>query len=237
MANPSIPQFNPYTPTGSASPFLFNKVLDPTQANELNTAMSIQNEFQYLHGTDIVFMPRTVGTEESVFGEYLGAEISKGYPLRAFVEEMEAWGGGGDMFSKMGIQITDEMTVHTTKALFISATSGTYPKQGDLIYVTKAQKLYQINGVEDEAFPGFYLFGQRTGYKMSCKMFSYNHEEISQAPNTGIPAAIIALDSLLADTDTGALVTLNQKDIKNSNKKIEQIATNIVDESEADPLG
>lgn len=238
--NPEIPQFNAYAVTG-APPFLFNAVYDIEQSNEANTYNQIGSEFQYLHGTDVVFMPREVGVEEPIFGEYLAAKINRGIPLRVFIEEVEAWSGGGDMYTKFGLQVTDECTIHTNKTSWLQASQAVagadiYPKQGDLFFINKAQKLFQISHVEDETSPGFYLFGNRTGYKIQCKMFSYNHEEISQAPDTNIPAAVAALDDLLAQQDSEELVPLNDKEVNNYIQPIETEAAMIIDQTEKDPL-
>lgn len=238
--NPEIPQYNAYV-SGGAPPFLFNAVYDINQSNEANTYNQIASEFQYLHGTDVVFMPREVGPEESIFGEYLASKIEKGIPLRVFIEEMEAWSGGGDMYTKFGLQVTDECTIHTNKTSWLQATNfslsaDVYPKQGDLFWIAKAQKLFQISHIEDETTPGFYLFGNRTGYKIQCKMFSYNHEEISQAPDSNIPAAVAALDDLLSQQDLPEQVPLVTKEINNLVVPLEQAATQTVDNTERDPL-
>lgn len=238
--DPQITQYNAYASSGQP-PFLFNAVYDINQSNEANTYNQIASEFQYLHGTDVVFMPRDVGVEEPIFGEYLAAKITKGIPLRVFIEEVEAWAGAGDMYSRFGLQVTDECTIHTNKTSWLQAMQAIagediYPKQGDLFFVHKAQKLFQISHIEDEATPGFYLFGNRTGYKIQCKMFSYNHEEISQAEGSNIPSAVAALDDLLAQQDNEELVPLNVKEENNFIAPIEAEAATIIDQTENDPL-
>jgi hypothetical protein len=235
--NPQITQYNSYAATGSGRPFLFNQTYDITAAGEANTMDQIASEFYWMYGTDLVFLPREVQSPDSILGEYLAASIEKGFPIRMFIEEMEAWGGGGDIYSKFGLQVTDECTLYINKTSFFNAVSGTYyPKQGDLFYVNKAQKLFQISHVEDEVQPAFYLLGNRSGYKISCKLFSYSYEGINQSASAGIPEAIQALDNLIFSTEASAYESLNQKEERKTTKPVRTAAVPIVDKTEVDPL-
>ena len=235
--NPAIPQYNSYAATGSGRPFLFNQTYDITQSNEANTLDQIASEFYWLYGSDTVFLPREVQMPDTILGEYLAATIEKGFPIRMFIEEMEAWGGGGDIYSKFGLQVTDECTLYINKTSFFNAVSGTYyPKQGDLFWIAKAQKLFQISHVEDEIQPAFYLLGNRAGYKISCKLFSYSYEAISQAVSSGIPEAIKTLDTLIFNNEASGYESLNQKEQRKVVKPIQKAAVPVIDTTETDPL-
>lgn len=230
--------YNSYgTSATSASlyPYEINLVLPPSGTNEFTVRDSIATEFYKRYGTDITFLPREVNKEETTFGEYLSSIYNRGLPVRMFLEEVESWSGGGDMYTKFGLQVTDECTLYINKSFFTSSTSGLYPKQGDLMYVNKSQKLFTISHIEDEVQPAFYLLGNRAGYKIQCKLFAYTHELISQEVSSGIPAAIQAIDNLLQDLN-GDMVTLPQKEYNNNNAPIIQSATPIVSHTETDPL-
>lgn len=229
-----IPQFNAYSPSG-AKPFYMNNVVPLDQPKESNLMDNIASEWYWQYGSDINFLPRNVNKEETTFGEYLSATFEKGFPVRMFIEEVEAWSGNGDMYSKFGLQVTDECTLYINKTSFNNATSGVFPKQGDLMYVHKSQKLFEISHVEDEVQPAFYLLGNRMGYKIQCKLFMYNHQTFNQAPSAGIPDAVKALDDLLEDL-AGNQVELPVKDYNQNNVPIQQTATPIINNSEDDPL-
>jgi hypothetical protein len=140
------------------------------------------------------------------------------------------------MYSKFGLQVTDESTCYINKSSFLAQTNNTYPKVNDLIYHHRSKKLFQINGIENEVQPAFYLLGQDSGYKFTNKLFAYNHENISQAVDSGIPVAIQALDALLLDLE-GNNVTLPEKEFNQNNKPIITKAAPIIDTTEIDPLG
>lgn len=235
---PQVNQFNAYT-SGGVPPFKFNNTYDITASNEANTYNNIYSEFAYLYGSDIIFLPREVNKEETTFGEYLAATIERGYQIRLFIEETEAWSGNGDMYSKFGLQVTDECTLYCNKLTFSQATSGIYPKQSDLIYIVKSQKLFQISHIEDEVSPAFYLLGNRAGYKIQCKLFSYHHESINQDSDSGIPQSIQALDNLLNNImePEASATTLENKEFTNNNKPIQTQANPLIDDTEQDLLG
>jgi hypothetical protein len=238
--NPTFANYNSYNSVGvSSSPvqiYLMNQTYELSGNNEANLLNGISSEWYYLYGTDMNFMPREVNLEETTFGEYLSSTIERGIPIRMFMEETSLWSGNGDMYSKFGLQVTDECTLWCTKSFFSEQTSGLFPKQGDLIYVGKSHKLFQISHVEDEISPSFYLLGNRNGYKIQCKMFAYNHEAISQSASAGIPSAVQALDGLLNDLE-GNVVTLSDKEFNQNNSKIIDSAVPIINNVEDDPLG
>ena len=238
-----IANYNSYNVSGASNvdihPWRANQSFPTSGDNDYTTIDMMATEFYLLYGSDITFLPRELYKEDTVFGEYLSPVFEKGYPLRMFVEEVEAWGGNGDMYSKFGLQVTDESTMYINKSSFLAQTNNTYPKQGDLVYHHRSQKLFQISHIENECQPAFYLLGNLGGYKFTNKLFAYNHEKISQDVSggipTGIPAAIQALDSLLSDLD-GNIVPLPTKEFNQNNKQTITTAIPLIDISEADPL-
>jgi hypothetical protein len=234
-----LADYNSYGVSAAKYPYMLNQTFPASGMNDFMTTDMLATEFYLLNGTDITFLPRELYKEDTAFGEYLSPVFEKGFPLRMFLEEVEAWSGNGDMYSKFGLQVTDEATLYINKSSFLAQTENNYPKQDDLIYVAKSKKLFQIKHIEDEVQPAFYLLGQRAGFKFSCGLFSYNHEKISQSvsgEDNGIPLAIQALDSLLSDLD-GNQVTLDQKEYNLNNAPIINNAVNIIDTREVDPLG
>jgi hypothetical protein len=227
--------YNSYGTSAAQYPYLLNQTYPASGQNDFTTTDGLATEFYYLYGTDMTFLPRELYKEDTTFGEYLSSVFERGYPLRMFLEETEAWSGNGDMYSKFGLQVTDEGTMFINKSSFIAQTENVYPKQGDLIYVNKSNKLFQIKHIEDEIQPAFYLLGQKAGFKFSCGLFAYNHEVISQSTSAGIPTAIQALDALLLDLEDNS-VTLEQKEFNQNNSPIITNAVPVIDKTEVDPL-
>ena len=231
--------YNSYGVSAAKYPYMLNQTYpatgDSLGNNDFLTTDKLATEFYLLYGSDMTFMPRELNNEDTTFGEFLSAVFEQGFPIRMFIEETTAWSGNGDMYSKFGLQVTDEATLYINKSSFLAQTSNIYPKQGDLVYITKSQKLFQIKHIEDEVQPSFYLLGQRGGFKFTCGLFAYNHEVINQSASAGIPTAIQALDALLDDLN-GNSVTLDQKEYNQNNAPIISNSTAIINNTEVDPL-
>lgn len=234
MTSPSIPQFNPFTTT---SPFKFNEVYRDDQSNEANLYLQIFSEFTYQYGTDVVYIERDLKKAEEIFGEYLYQKITNGTPMRLFLEETSGWGGMGEMFSKFGMASFDDATFFCPKILFEQARAGMFPRIGDLIFMPKSKKLFEIRHVEDELPPAFYFLGNRNGFKITAKTYSYDHTSIDQTNNT-IPEEVLKLDKIFnIESDPRVEVNLHDLEIQRNNVPIEQeAASGILDNTEMDPL-
>jgi hypothetical protein len=212
MSVPQIPQYNP-----ALAPFRFNGYYDISQANEANTFDNIMCEANNLYGHDVVYIEREVGTAEPIFGEYLASKLTTGTPLRMYLEENQGWGGNAtDMYSKFGLQVTDEATFHCPITTFSKAKDDYYinstipstgynlgsfaPKMGDLIYFVKGNKLFEIQHIENEATPGFYAYGNRNAYVFKCKTYTYDSMEVMQ--DETIPTEVQGLNGLAAQDQT-----------------------------------
>jgi hypothetical protein len=199
MSLPQIPQFNPIL-----APFKFNGYYDLTESNEANTWDNILAESIHLMGHDVVYIERQVNVVEPTFGEFLAGQLSLGTPMRMFLEETQGWGGSAaDMYSKFGLQVTDECTFHASITAFTNSKGPDvkfFPKQGDLIYFLKGKKLFEIQHIENETQPGFYSFGNRNEYTFKCKVYTYDSMEV--LVNETIPEEIQALNGLAAQDKT-----------------------------------
>jgi len=236
MALPQIPQYNP-----TAAPFKFNAYYDINQANEANTFDNIMCEANNLYGHDLIYIEREVGTAEPIFGEYLSAKLTTGTPIRMFLEETQGWAGNAtDMYTKFGLQVTDEATFHCPITTFTRAKddmyinsdlpasgyalSAFYPKQGDLVYFLKGRKLFEILHIENEATPGFYSFGNRNAYVFKCKTYTFDHMEVMA--DESIPAEVTGLNALAAQDES------NFNDVVDANI----ITSGVISHDEVDPI-
>ena len=246
---PQIPQYMSNISLNTA-PFRFNENYETDVAGEANTYNNIFAEAVYLYGVDVVYIERTLHTPEHIFGEYLGAVLNKGVPMRLFNEELAggAWNGGGDMYAKFGLQVTDEATFYGPKLIFEQAkinpdpTTSTeqpflpfYPKQGDLIFFVKGKKLFEIHHIESEAAPGMYMFGNRNSYVFKTKLYTYDHSAVN-ALDISLPDEVKALDNV---TQIGSKIfdlKTEEKAVRNDKISEEIVRNKIVDNTEKDPL-
>ena len=100
-----------------------------------------------------------------------------------YLENTEAFDGEGDLFTKFGVEIRDEATFivarkrwSQTVASSSNAITVLRPKEGDLIWLSLSNKLFEILHVEHES--PFYQLSNLPTYKMRCQLFEYSGEDL-----------------------------------------------------------
>ena len=164
------------------------------------TAEAIQ-----IAGIDVLYIPRKIQKLDILFGEDVLSKFDDTYQIEMYIEDIDSFGGSGDLYTKFGIDITDEMTIIVSRQRFHAVvgagvdtyssrsitTSAMRPKEGDLIYFPFNNGLFEISFVQDE--DPFYPNGTLTTYKMTCRLYEYDQAEM----DTGL----ITLDEIDGRTD------------------------------------
>lgn len=158
---------------------------------EQNLVQDLINESIQIHGVEIYYIPRSYVTTKSVIREVIESKFNNAYPLEAYVDSYEGYGGQGTILSKFGIQELDDLTLIVSKERFelyitpLIRNTDNYrlasrPKEGDLIYFPLGDRLFEINYVEHEK--PFYQLQKNYVYELRCQLFRYEDEII----DTGI---------------------------------------------------
>ena len=198
-------------------PFLFNNQVDNIEAE---TYGGIFEECTHLFGTDVKYVKRTLAFEEPIFGEFLAKAATEGVDMRLFVEQVEMFEGAGDMYSKFGLQLGDEMTVHGPKVTFSDA--GVLPRPQDLILHVPSDKLFEITHVQDDKDgAAFYPLGNNFGYRITCKLYNHDYSETENVVNY---------------PELQALDDMNLEDVTENTEPIRVEAVQHVDKTESDPI-
>lgn len=142
-----------------------------------------------IHGQDLYYLPRTIVNEDKIFGDDIPSKFSSAYVIEMYIEDVEGFGGEGDLFSRFGIEVRDQATFVVSKKRWVEAVSnadneidGDRPREGDLVYFPLSKSLFQIMHVERE--DPFYQISQLPTYKLKCELFEYSDERL----DTGIDA-------------------------------------------------
>lgn len=140
-------------------------------------------------GFDVNYLPREIVNYDEILGEGATYTFSNNYVIEMYMENVEQWGGTGDMFSKFGLQITDEATLVVSKSRFMTVMDGirTMPHEGDLIYLSFSQSFLQIKKMEYDS--SFWPQGQNYVWQLKTELFTYSGEEFNTA-NTEIQSEI-----------------------------------------------
>ena len=145
-------------------------------------------------GRDMVYIPRKLQNEDSLFGEDNNSKFDDVYDIEMYILNVSGFEGEGDIIVKYGLEIKDRATFVVARKRFTDEvteadSSINRPREGDLIYFPLTKALLEINFVEHEN--PFYQLGALYSYTLVCETFTYNNEEFS----TGIQE----LDEIFTD--------------------------------------
>ena len=148
------------------------------QNSERNVVEDLTIESIKIHGLDMVYIPRTLVNEDTLFGEDTLSKFTEGNNIEMYVDSVDGFDGDGDFISKFGLEIRDSVSLVVSKKRFneVLGHVTTIPREGDLIYFPLSNGLFEIKFVEHEN--PFYQLGKLYTYKLSCELFTYSQEQI-----------------------------------------------------------
>jgi len=136
-----------------------------------------------IYGQDLYYMPRDLVNVDAVFREDPVSKFNSNYLLEMYVDNIDGFDGEGDLFTKFGVEIRDQVTFTVSKRRwqqtvmrYDNEITGTRPFEGDLVFTPFSKKLFQIMHVEHEQ--PFYQLNNLPVFKLQCELFEYNDEDI-----------------------------------------------------------
>jgi hypothetical protein len=158
---------------------------------EQGLVQDLINEQLKIYGVEVYYLPRQYVTEKSIIKEVIESQFNFAYPIEAYIDSYEGYGGQGTILSKFGIQELDDLTLIVSRERWETYISelikniedikiSNRPKEGDLIYFPFGNKLFEIKYVEHEK--PFYQLRKNYVYELRCELFRYGNEVI----DTGI---------------------------------------------------
>ena len=174
---------------------------------EQRLIQSLVNEHLKIYGIDVTFIPRKFVNQSTIIEEVTASKFDDNFLIEAYVENYDGYAGAGDVLTKFGMSLRDEVTLVISKerfeefiAPFMDADDdvvlSSRPREGDLVFFPLGQRLFEIKFVEHEQ--PFYQLGSNYVYKLKCELFEYEDEVID--------TSIDAIDTQVADE--GYITTL-----------------------------
>lgn len=159
--------------------------------SEQGLVQDLINEQLRMYGVETYYIPRKYLTKNTVIKEVIQSEFTDAYPLEAYVDSYEGYGGQGTVLSKFGIENLDDLTLIISQDRYSNYITplienlpnielATRPKEGDLIYFPLGDRLFEIKYVEHEQ--PFYQLRKNYVYTLRCSLFRYEDEVL----DTGI---------------------------------------------------
>jgi len=157
--------------------------------SEQNLYEDIIIESLKMYGQDVYYLPRDIVNEDTIFGDDIPSTFNSSHKVEMYVENVEGFDGEGDLFTRFGVEIRDEATFVVSRRRWIQQVqrmdtelTSVRPREGDLIYLTLSNSLFEIMHVEHEQ--PFYQLSNLPVFKMRCQLFEYNDEDL----DTGVEA-------------------------------------------------
>lgn len=178
--------------------------------NEQRLIQELINEQLKIYGVEVLYLPRKFVNQETIIREVTASKFDDNFSIEAYVSSYEGYNGAGDILSKFGMSLKDELVIIISKdrfedfiVPFLSAMDSdeiilaSRPREGDLIYFPLGNRIFEIKFVEHEK--PFYQLGKTYVYELTCELFEYEDEDIN--------TEIVEVDEQIKDQ--GYITTLN----------------------------
>lgn len=209
------------------NPFFLNG-----SSTEQNLIQDLINEQLRIYGIDVMYIPRKILRSDNVFKEIQSSKFDDNFIIEAYVNNYEGYAGAGDIMTKFGVSLRDEVTLTISKERFEEFIAPiltsiynpnliyndpnevelvTRPREGDLIYFPLGQRLFEVKFVEHEK--PFYQLGKLYVYELVCELFEYEDEIMD--------TTVDEVDELIKDV-TATLYLIDYDDAQVANLKVAQ---------------
>lgn len=153
--------------------------------SEQDLIQQLINEQLKIFGLEVSYLPQKFIQKESILREVTASKFDDSFSIEAYVSNFDGYAGSGDILSKFGMNLKDELTLIISKerfedfiAPFLSDMDpeeiivSSRPREGDLIYFPLGKRLFEIKFVEHEQ--PFYQLGKTYVYELKCELFEYS---------------------------------------------------------------
>ena len=153
--------------------------------NEQNLVQDLINEQLKIYGVEVTYIPRKYVRKQTVLKEVQSSVFDDNFLLEAYVNTFDGYGGQGDIMTKFGVSLRDELTITISKERFEDFISpflasdddyelATRPREGDVIFFPLGSRLFEVKFVEHEQ--PFYQLGKNYVYQLKCELFEFEDE-------------------------------------------------------------
>ena len=153
--------------------------------SEQRLTQDLINEHLKIFGVEVTYIPRKFVRKQTIIKEVQSSAFDDNFLLEAYVNTYEGYGGQGDIMTKFGVSLRDELTLTISKERFEDFISpflesdedydlASRPREGDIIFFPLGSRLFEVKFVEHE--DPFYQLGKNYVYQLKCELFEYEDE-------------------------------------------------------------
>lgn len=172
-----------------ATNFYFNSGIPGGRSSEQRLIESLIIESIRIYGFDLFYLPRTEVNVDTIFLDDPLATFENAIPLESYLENVDGFGGDGELMSKFGLEIRDTATFVMARGRWDDVVGAgrsntiplpNRPSEGDILYMPLSKSYFEIKRVE--VHNPFYQLGKLYVYKLQCELWQYSSERL----NTGV---------------------------------------------------
>ena len=158
-------------------------------SGEQRLIQDLINEHLKIYGVDVIYIPRKFVRKQTIIREIQSSKFNDNYAIEAYINNYDGYTGQGDILSKFGVSLKDELSLVISKERFEDFISpfletnnddeivlSSRPREGDLVYFPLGERLFEVKFVEHEV--NFYQLGKLYMYELKCELFEYEDEVI-----------------------------------------------------------
>jgi hypothetical protein len=157
--------------------FFFN---NQNTVSEQRLLDDLTTEMIKINGVDMIYLARSTPNIDQLFLEDPTSEFTSAIHIEMYIKNFMGWQGEGDMMSKFGITMADQLTLCVSRSRFQEEIGVVFdlmrPREGDLIYFSIPHAIFEIKFVEHEST--FYQTGSLQFYELKCERWNYSNENI-----------------------------------------------------------
>jgi hypothetical protein len=154
--------------------------------SEQRLVQELINEQLRMYGIEVIYIPRKFVKKETILKEISSSKFDDNYAIEAYINNYDGYTGQGDILSKFGVSLRDELSLTISRERFEDfivpflnindpeIELATRPREGDLVYFPLGQRLFEVKFVEHEN--SFYQLGKLYTYELKCELFEYEDE-------------------------------------------------------------
>ena len=153
--------------------------------SEQRLVQSLINEQLQIYGVEVTYIPRKFVRKQTIIKEVQSSAFDDNFLLEAYLNTYEGYSGQGDIMTKFGVSLRDEVTLTISKERFEDFISpflaadedyelASRPREGDVIFFPLGSRLFEVKFVEHEE--PFYQLGKNYVYQLKCELFEYEDE-------------------------------------------------------------
>ena len=155
--------------------------------SEQRLVQDLINEQLKIFGVEVTYLPRKIVNKDTIFRELESSTFNDNFAIEAYVNTYEGYTGAGDIMTKFGMSLKDELVITISKERFedfISPFLGALPsseievssrpREGDLIYFPLGKRIFEVKFVEHEK--PFYQLGKGYVYELQCELYELSDD-------------------------------------------------------------